>query len=256
MPALRSAAPAGEPVASLREVTVAYGAHVALDAVSLELPAGAIVGLIGPNGAGKTTLLRTLLGVLQPRAGTVRVAGDTGYMPQLGEAAWDFPLTVLEVALQGSYRRAGWLRRPRAADRAAARDALAAVGMAELAGRQVGKLSGGQRQRVLLARTLVQDAQLLLLDEPLSGADAATESAFLETLGRLRDDGRTIVVSTHDLGWSATQCDLLCLLSGRVVSFGPPERSLAPERLAEAYGGALIDVGGVRILAPEGHHAH
>jgi manganese/zinc/iron transport system ATP- binding protein len=250
--------PASAPaaVAVLDGVTVAYGSRVALDDVSLELPPGAIVGLIGPNGAGKTTLLRTLLGMLEPRSGHVSVDGAVGYMPQLGEAAWDFPLTALDVALQGSYRRTGWLRRPGPAERRAARDALGSVGMAELAGRQIGQLSGGQRQRVLLARTLMQQAPLLLLDEPLSGADAATEAAFLETMARLRDQSRTIVVSTHDLGWSAQHCDLLCLLATRVVSYGPPHQALSAERLAEAYGGALLDMGGVRILAPEGHHSH
>jgi len=244
------------PVARLREVTVAYGDHVALDRVTLDLPAGAIVGLIGPNGAGKTTLLRTLLGVMQPLTGSVDVRGAVGYMPQLGEAAWGFPLTVLDVALQGAYRRVGWLRRPSASDRRAALAALERVGMDGLAGRQIGQLSGGQRQRVLLARALMQDATLLLLDEPLSGADAATASAFQDTLRGLRDEGRTVVVSTHDLAWAARHCDLLCLLSGRVVSYGPPADALAPARLADAYGGELIDVGGVRILAPEGHHAH
>jgi ABC-type Mn2+/Zn2+ transport system ATPase subunit len=244
------------PVARLRDVSVAYGEHVALLRVTLDLPAGAIIGLIGPNGAGKTTLLRTLLGVTAPAGGRVDVRGAVGYMPQLGEAAWDFPLTVLDVALQGSYRRVGWLRRPSAKEREAALAVLARVGMDDLAGRQIGQLSGGQRQRVLLARALMQDASLLLLDEPLSGADAATSSAFQETLGSLRDEGRTVVVSTHDLAWSARCCDLLCLLSGRVVSYGPPADALAPTRLADAYGGELIDVGGVRILAPEGHHAH
>ena len=237
-------------------LTVAYGARVALADVSLTLPRGAIVGLIGPNGAGKTTLLRTLLGVLAPRAGTLRVDGRAGYLPQLGAAAWDFPLTALDVALQGGFRRVGWLRRPGAGERRTAHAALAAVGMERFAGRQIGQLSGGQRQRVLLARALVQDADLLLLDEPLSGADAPTEAMVLRTLGRLREEGRTVVVSTHDLGWSARHCDLLCLLAQRVVAFGPPAEALTGERLADAYGGALLEVGGVRILAPEGHHAH
>jgi manganese/zinc/iron transport system ATP- binding protein len=242
--------------AELSHVTVAFGAHVALDDVSLELPQGCIVGLIGPNGAGKTTLLRTLLGTLAPRSGEVRVNGPAGYMPQLGPAAWDFPLTALDVALQGGYRRIGWLRRPGAGERRAARDALAAVGLGDMAGRQVGQLSGGQRQRALLARTLMQDAPLLLLDEPLSGADAATEAAFLDTLRRLRDEGRTVLVSTHDLGWSAAHCDLVCLLSTRVISYGAPAQALDAVRLNEAYGGAMLVVGGVQILAPEGHHSH
>jgi len=243
-------------IATLEGVTVAYGATPALDAVSMRLPRGALVGLIGPNGAGKTTLLRTLLGVLAPRAGSVRVEGAVGYMPQLGPAAWDFPLSVLDVALQGGYRRTGWLRRPGGGERRAAMQALERVGMSELHRRQIGQLSGGQRQRVLLARTLMQDAPLMLLDEPLSGSDAATEAAVAETLGELRDRGRTIVVSTHDLAWAAARCDLVCLLSRRVIAFGPPTQALAGDALASAYGGALIDVGGVRILAPEGHHEH
>jgi manganese/zinc/iron transport system ATP- binding protein len=177
-------------------------------------------------------------------------------MPQLGAAAWDFPLTVLDVALQGGFRRVGWLRRPGGEERRAAGRALAAVGMDGMPDRQVGQLSGGQRQRVLLARALVQDAGLLLLDEPLSGADAPTETMVLDTLRRLRDEGRTVIVSTHDLGWAARHCDLLCLLSRRVIAFGPPAEALDGERLADAYGGELVEVGGLRILAPEGHHAH
>jgi ABC-type Mn2+/Zn2+ transport system ATPase subunit len=244
------------PVAEARGVTVAYGAHVALEDVSLVLPRGAVVGLIGPNGAGKTTLLRALLGVLSPRAGTLRVDGTAGYMPQLGAAAWDFPLTALDVVLQGGFRRVGWLRRPGPGERRAARRALDAVGMGEAAERQVGRLSGGQRQRVLLARALMQESDLLLLDEPLSGADAATEAMFVDAIGRLRGEGRTLLVSTHDLGWSARHCDLLCVLARRVLAFGSPAEALTGERLAEAYGGELLEVGGIRILAPEGHHAH
>jgi ABC-type Mn2+/Zn2+ transport system ATPase subunit len=253
---LPPSAVAGGDAAVVERLTIAYDGHVALEDVSLTLPRGAVIGLIGPNGAGKTTLLRALLGVLPPNTGSVSVHGTAGYMPQLGPASWDFPLTALDVALQGGFRRVGWLRRPGAAERHEAHEALAAVGLAELAGRQVGRLSGGQRQRVLLARTLMQGADLLLLDEPLSGADAVTEATFVRTLERLRDEGRTAVVSTHDLGWSAQHCDLLCMLSTRVVAYGPPQEALNPERLAEAYGGVMLEVGGVRILAPEGHHAH
>jgi manganese/zinc/iron transport system ATP- binding protein len=255
MPAAASE-PVSGPVAQADRLTVAYGGRIALEDVSIALPRGAIIGLIGPNGAGKTTLLRTLLGLLPPASGRLSVTARVGYMPQLGPAAWDFPLTALDVAQQGGYRRVGWLRRPGARERRVARAALAEVGLEEVAGRQIGQLSGGQRQRVLLARALVQDAELVLLDEPLSGADAVTEAAFLDTLRRLRDRGRTIVVATHDLGWSAHVCDLVCVLSRRVVAFGDPATVLTGERLAEAYGGALVELGGVRILAPEGHHAH
>jgi len=242
--------------AAVDGLTVAYGERRALDDVTLTLPPAAVVGLIGPNGAGKTTLLRALLGTVRPSAGTVSVDGTTGFVPQIGPGAWDFPLSAGDVALQGAYRRAGWLRRPSRHDRGRAHAALAAVGMDQHARRQVGQLSGGQRQRVLLARALVQEADLLLLDEPLSGADAPTEAAFSGILGRLRDEGRTVVVSSHDLAWASAQCDLVCLLAGRVVAFGPPSEALDAACLAKAYGGQVVDIGGVLVLAPEGHHAH
>jgi len=237
-------------------LSVDLGERRVLDDVTLDVPRGAVVGLVGPNGAGKTTLLRAIVGMLPAASGTIELGGTASYMPQLGPGAWDFPLDALEVALQGSYRRAGWLRRPSRTERGRALDALAGVGMDGLARRQVGELSGGQRQRVLLARALMQDASLVLLDEPLSGADAATEALFTETLNRLREQGRSAIISTHDLSWTAERCDLLCLLAGRVCAFGPPRETLNPECLAAAYGASVLDVGGVRILAPEGHHEH
>ena len=128
--------------------------------------------------------------------------------------------------------------------------------MTEHAGRQVGQLSGGQRQRVLLARALVQEADLLLLDEPVSGADAPTEAAFSAIVSRLRDERRTVVVSSHDLAWASAHCDLVCLLAGRVIALGPPADALDARCLATAYGGQVVNVGGVLVLAPEGHRAH
>jgi len=130
------------------------------------------------------------------------------------------------------------------------------VGTEPYARSQVGQLSGGQRQRVLLASALVQEADLLLLDEPLSGADAPTEAAFSDILGRLRDEGRTVVVSSHDLAWASARCDLVCLLACLVIAFGPPSEALDATCLAKAYGGQVVDIGGVLVLAPEGHHAH
>jgi ABC-type Mn2+/Zn2+ transport system ATPase subunit len=250
------AAARGDTALRVRDVTVDLGDRRVLENVSFDVPPGVVVGLVGPNGAGKTTLLRTIVGMLEPVAGTIQVAGSVGYMPQLGPAAWDFPLSAGQVALQGAYRRAGWLRWPSRTERARAQAALAAVGIDDLAGRQVGELSGGQRQRVLLARTLVQDAAVLLLDEPLSGADAATQSLFSETLATLRREGRSVVISTHDLSWTAERCDLLCLLAGRVHAFGPPRDTLTADCLSKVYGASVLDVGGVRILAPEGHHEH
>jgi manganese/zinc/iron transport system ATP- binding protein len=247
---------ADAPRAVVEGLTVAFGERRALDDVSLELPRGVVVGLIGPNGAGKTTLLRALLGLVRPSTGSVRVDGTTGFVPQIGPGGWDLPLSAADVALQGAYRRTGWLRRPPAGEHDRAGAALAAVGMGEHARRQVGQLSGGQRQRILLARALVQEADLLLLDEPVSGADAPTEAAFSNILARLRDEGRTVVVSSHDLAWASARCDLVCLLAGRVIAFGPPAEALDAACLAKAYGGQVVDVGGVLVLAPEGHHAH
>jgi len=244
------------PRAVVDGLSVAFGDRRALEDVTLTLPRGAVIGLIGPNGAGKTTLLRAILGMLRPAAGSVQVSGTTGFVPQIGPGGWDMPLSAADVALQGAYRRAGWLRRPSAAERTRAAAALASVGMSDHAGRQVGQLSGGQRQRVLLARALVQEADLLLLDEPVSGADAPTEAAFSAILGRLRDAGRTVVVSSHDLAWASARCDLVCLLAGRVIAFGPPAEALDAPCLARAYGGQVVDVGGILVLAPEGHHAH
>jgi ABC-type Mn2+/Zn2+ transport system ATPase subunit len=247
----------GEPPRAVVDgLTVAFGDRRALEDVTLTLPRGSVVGLIGPNGAGKTTLLRALLGTLRPAAGTVRVDGTTGFVPQIGPGGWDMPLSAADIALQGAYRRTGWLRRPSAAEHLRAGAALAAVGMGEHARRQVGQLSGGQRQRILLARALVQEADLLLLDEPVSGADAPTETAFSAILDRLRGEGRTVVVSSHDLAWASARCDLVCLLAGRVIAFGPPAEALDAPCLARAYGGQVVDVGGVLVLAPEGHHAH
>ncbi len=247
-------AEATETLLDVSGLSVDIGARRVLDDVSLRVPAGVVVGLVGPNGAGKTTLLRALAGTRNPAAGSISAPASVGYMPQLAPAVWDFPLSVLDVAMQGSYRRVGWFRMPSRRERERALDALAAVGMRGLEHRQIGQLSGGQRQRALLARTLVQDAPLVLLDEPMTGVDAATAALFLQTLRQLTAEGRSVLVSTHDLGWAAANCDLVCLLAGTVVGFGPPAETLTAEALAEVYGATTIEVGGVRILAPEGHH--
>jgi ABC-type Mn2+/Zn2+ transport system ATPase subunit len=235
-------------------LSVDLAARRVLDDVSFEVPPGVVVGLVGPNGAGKTTLLRAISGTRPAATGTIDAPRTIGYMPQLAPAVWEFPLSVLDVALQGSYRRTGWLKLPGRSERTRAREALDAVGMQGFARRQIGQLSGGQRQRVLLARTLVQDAPLVLLDEPMTGVDAATASLFLETLGDLREQGRSVMISTHDLGWAAQNCDLICLLSRTVHGFGTPDETLTAQSLSDVYGATTIDVGGVRILAPEGHH--
>lgn len=226
-------------------LSVAYDHRPVLWGVTFACPPGAVVGIVGPNGAGKSTLFRALLGLV-PAHGTVRVLGTAphlarrrvAYVPQRELVDWDFPATVADVVMMGLVTRIGWLRRPAPEHRERVRQALAEVGMEELADRPIGKLSGGQQQRVFLARALVQDAELLLLDEPFVGVDAATEEVLYAAYARLKAQGRTVLVINHDLS-AVDRYDLLLLLNGRVVAFGPPREVFTPENLRAAYGGRL-----------------
>jgi manganese/iron transport system ATP-binding protein len=240
-------------------LAVAYGRRLALREVSFAAPAGCLVGVIGPNGAGKSTLFKAILGVLRPSAGEVRTAGRPAYLPQGDEARLDLPLTALDVALMGRWGRTPWWRPSGRADRAAARRALAQVGVADLAGHGIGELSGGQRQRVLLARALAQGGQLMLLDEPLTGVDSTSQEVILRVLAGLRDDGHTILVATHDLNLAARTCDRLLFLNRAVIAYGPPEETFSAEVLAGTYGGDLLVVDPVdgrplAVLDDASHH--
>src|SRR5687767_10007332 len=187
------------------DLTVAYGDHPVLWDVDLDVPHGVLMGVVGPNGAGKTTLVKAILGLVRPAAGRVSVLGRpyedvrraVAYVPQRGSVDWDFPTSVLDVVMMGCYGALGWLRRPGRRERDAAMAALAQVGMQDFATRQISQLSGGQQQRVFLARALVQDARLYLMDEPFQGVDAKTELAIVTVLKQLRADGRTVVVVHH-----------------------------------------------------------
>jgi manganese/zinc/iron transport system ATP- binding protein len=252
--------PTGAPL-SVRGLTVAYGRRLALDRVSFEAPAACIVGVIGPNGAGKSTLLKALLGLVPVGAGELRTAGPPAYMPQSqgDRARLDLPLTALDVALMGRHRAVPWWRPLRRADRAAARAALRQVGAADLAGRGIDELSGGQRERVMLARALVQDAQVLLLDEPLAGVDTATQEAVLTALSGLRARGRTILVATHDLDLARRSFDRLLFLNRRLVAYGPVRETFTPETLRDTYEGGLVvvetaDGRAVEVLDEASHH--
>lgn len=235
------------PAIEVRDLTVSYGPVPALLDVSLSIPAGTLVGVIGPNGSGKSTLIKSILGFLKPDVGDVRVFGESldrargrvAYVPQRGSVDWDFPITVRDVAMMGRYGHVPWWRDLGREDRRMADEALEMVRMTEFADRQIGQLSGGQQQRVFMARAMAQGAEILLLDEPFAGVDAATERAILDVLDRTKESGRTLVVVHHDLATAAEYFDLLVLLKQRLYAFGTPELVLQPQLLSEVYEGKL-----------------
>jgi manganese/zinc/iron transport system ATP- binding protein len=228
----------------VHDLTVAYRDKPVLWDVDLAVPSGVLMAVVGPNGAGKTTLIKAILGLVKPVSGAVLVNGQpyspraqtVAYVPQRGTVDWDFPATVFDVALMGTYGRLGWFRRPGAAERAATDDALARVGMGAFANRQIGQLSGGQQQRVFLARALIQDAPVYLMDEPFQGVDAVTERAIVDVLRELRARGKTVVVVHHDLQTVPEYFDWVTLLNVRKVASGPVRETFTEANLKASYG--------------------
>jgi len=216
---------------------------------------GEIVGVLGPNGGGKTTLFRALLGELPIRRGEIVLPGRPAYVPQTDRARLDFPVSAFDVVLMGAYARTPWFRRVARRDRDAARGALDRVGLADRAGATFGALSGGQRQRVLIARALLQESPVMLLDEPLSGVDGVSAARIEAVFEELRAEGRTLLVATHDVRQAAEWDRVLCL-HGRQVEYGRPAAVLSPETLRETYGAELIVLEGGAAAVGVGHHAH
>lgn len=235
----------------VEDLTVAYRHAPVLWDIDLDVPPGVMCAVVGPNGAGKSTLLKAALGLVQPTAGHVRFFGlpydqarrRIGYVPQRSTVDWDFPATAVEVVEMGLYGRLGWFRRPGREARAQALAALASVEMADFASRPIADLSGGQQQRVFIARALVQEPDLLVLDEPMAGVDAVTEAAIVALLHRLRDQGRTVIVVHHDLSTVQRYFDWLVMLNVRVVAQGPVAEVYTPENLRLAYGGRVALIG-------------
>lgn len=229
------------PAAEVTGLTVDYRSHRALNNVSATVPAGRVTGVIGPNGSGKSTMLKAMLGLVPADGETTffglplsRARNRVGYMPQSASVDWDFPATVRDVVTMGTYGSLGWFRRPGRTQRATADAAMAQTGVTDLADRQIGALSGGQRQRVFLARTLAQQPDLLLMDEPFAGIDAASESAILDALARLPD--ASIMIVHHNLATVRELCDdVIILKEGRLVAAGPVAEALTEENLQAAY---------------------
>lgn len=235
------------PALETHDLTVTYHKRPVLYGVDLAVPEGNLVGIIGPNGAGKSTFIKAIMGVVPSSGGWVKVYGKplkemlhrVGYVPQRESVDWDFPVTVMDVALMGTYGKLGLFRRAGKKERIIASEALDKVGMLPYANRQIGNLSGGQQQRVFLARALAQDSDLYFMDEPFAGVDAATERAIISLLQEMREKGKTVLVVHHDLQSAQQYFDMLVLLNMRLVAFGKTQDIFTPELLHKTYGGKL-----------------
>ena len=251
----------------IKNLSVAYNGRSALEGITFSVPKGAMLGVVGPNGGGKSTLLKAVLGLVRQQTGTVEILGRwvdrrvrklVGYVPQREDVDWNFPVSAFDVAMMGRVPSMRPFRRPTARDRELVWEALKTAGMERLADTPIGGLSGGQQQRVFLARALAQEAQVLLLDEPVSGVDAPSQHEIFDLLHRLQGEGKTVVVTTHDLSCVAERFDLALLLNRRVVSLGKPEEVFSPELLNEAYQSHLmvLEIGGRTITVEDGNPKH
>lgn len=252
---------AGMTILDIHDVTVAYHRKPVLWDIDWTLREPRLVGIVGPNGAGKSTLIKAILGLVPLASGSVRIFDGplssqrrrVGYVPQRESVDWDFPVSVLDVVLMGTYGRLGWFRRPGAAEKAWARQCLDMVGLADLEKQQIGQLSGGQQQRTFLARALAQEADLYFMDEPFAGVDAATEKTIFDVLIKLRDQGKTVVVVHHDLRTVPRYFDEVLMLNLRLVASGPTAQVFNDNNLRKTYGGrlAILETAGEALRAQE-----
>jgi manganese/iron transport system ATP-binding protein len=230
--------------------TVTYrNGHTALRDASFRIPQGTITALVGVNGSGKSTLFKAIMGFVRLAKGDIRVLGMSvkealrknlvAYVPQSEDVDWDFPVLVEDVVMMGRYGHMGMMRIPKAADHEAVATALARVSMSEFRKRQIGELSGGQKKRIFLARALAQDGRVIMLDEPFTGVDVKTEDQIITLLRELRDEGRVMLVSTHNLGSVPEFCDRTILIKGTVLAHGPTVETFTQENLEKTFGGVL-----------------
>jgi manganese/iron transport system ATP-binding protein len=244
-----------QPILDVSHINVRYNGHAALEDVTFHLHEGERVAVVGPNGAGKSTLFKVVSGVLSQTSGEVKIYGSRprghvciGYIPQRSQVDWNFPVSVADVVMMGRSAKLGPFNWPHKRDWELVRHALETVDLSNLSSRQIGQLSGGQQQRMFIARALAQEAELMLMDEPLSGLDTPSQEGILDLLDRLKRENVTVMVATHDLDQAASHFDRIMLLNRRIVSFGEPSAVLHTDNLLKAYGGKLKPVDGLDIL--------
>jgi len=235
------------PALEVHNLTVSYNRKPVLWDVDFTLPQGKLIGIVGPNGSGKTTLLKTVMGLLEPAGGFVEMLGEplkkvrekVSYVPQRESVDWDFPADVMDVVKMGRYKKGNIFKRLTQNDKQIAAESLEKVNLLDFANRQIGQLSGGQQQRVFIARSLAQQAEIYLMDEPFAGVDAATEDAILKLLVEMKEQGKTVIIVHHDLQTAYQYFDWMVLLNTRLVASGPKEEVFTSANLQEAYGGRL-----------------
>jgi manganese/iron transport system ATP-binding protein len=235
-----------QPILDVAHLSVRYNGRLALEDITFHLHEGERIAIVGPNGAGKSTLIKAVAGVLQPHAGEVNIFGSRpgahvciGYIPQRNQVDWAFPVSVADVVMMGRSAKLGPFNWPRKRDWDFVQHALETVELHDLANRQIGQLSGGQQQRMFIARALAQEAELMLMDEPLTGLDTPAQEGLLDLLDRLKQEKVTVMVATHDLDQAATHFDRIMLLNHRIVEFGEPKIVMQTENLLKAYGGRM-----------------
>ncbi|MEQ9263515.1 MAG: metal ABC transporter ATP-binding protein [Owenweeksia sp.] len=235
------------PALEVHNLTASYNRKPVLWDIDFQLPQGQLIGIVGPNGSGKTTLLKNIMGLMEPDSGYVNLFGKklndirerVSYVPQRESVDWDFPANVFEVVQMGRYRKNNLFKRMTARDREITTQSLEKVNMLEYAKRQISQLSGGQQQRVFIARSLAQQADLYLMDEPFVGVDAATEESILNLLTEMKKEGKTVIIVHHDLQTAYEYFDWIVLLNTRLVASGPKDEVFTSNLLQEAYGGRL-----------------
>jgi manganese/iron transport system ATP-binding protein len=257
-----------QPILDVQHLSFRYNGLFALEDITFHLHESERVAVVGPNGAGKSTLFKVVSGVLHPTSGEVNIFGSRphghvciAYIPQRSQVDWNFPVNVADVVMMGRSAKLGPLNWPHKKDWDYVHHALETVELSDLASYQINQLSGGQQQRMFIARALAQEAELMLMDEPLNGLDTPAQEAILSLLDRLKQENVTVMVATHDLEQAANHFDRIMLLNHRIIAFGNPDRVLQTNNLLRAYGGRLRSANGENILTvddccDDGEHDH